>query len=155
MPIDLPQAQGGLCAWCVQLESDEFHVARSRHATVIVPPRSTKAGALVVVPHRHVPLLTELDEHESLDLLMLARQAAAHLVGLGKLEAFNFWWDTGLLAGQCYRHVAIEILPRSQGDGHVFVRAADRPEQPVSGRLAFAMELRDRWGRTAEGESAA
>lgn len=142
MAIELPTPYLGECPFCKALEQEEFHVAVSPDAVCFVPERTDTEGALMVVSRRHVATFLELSAAESLDLIELGKRAALALAAEYDIDAFNFWWDTGVLAGQRYPHVAIEILPRRENDGHKFVPQDERPLLTVERRREISGRIR-------------
>lgn len=145
MAIELPAPCLGECPFCRALEQEEFHIAVSPGSVCFVPDRADTEGALLVVSRRHVATLLELSAAESLDLIELGKRAALALAAEYDIDAFNFWWDTGVLAGQRYLHVAIEILPRHENDGHKFMPLDERPllaverRREIGGRIRLAI----------------
>lgn len=142
MTIEFPAEGDGDCPFCRAVSQEDFIVASSPASVCYVPERAGTRGAVLVVSRRHLPTFLELSLDESLDLLTLGKRSALALVSSHELEAFNFWWDTGVLAGQQHLHVALEILPRHEGDRHVFVKLDERPVMLPEERRATAARIR-------------
>jgi len=76
-------------------------------------------GHVLVVPHRHIAQLTELDDLSSSRLMQVAQKVDAALRSTGlKCEGVNLFLADGRAAGQEVMHVHLHVFPRFRGDGH-------------------------------------
>lgn len=75
-------------------------------------------GHALVVPNRHTPYLSDLDEDEGAQMFRVAQCVAAALRKCGlKCEGVNFFLADGDAAGQEVFHVHLHVFPRYSGDG--------------------------------------
>jgi histidine triad (HIT) family protein len=75
-------------------------------------------GHMLVVPNRHAPHVSDLDEEESAQLFRIAQRLTVALRSSGlKCEGVNFFLADGEAAGQEVFHAHLHIFPRYRGDG--------------------------------------
>ena len=76
------------------------------------------AGHVLVIPKRHVELLTELDD-ELVGKMMVAVKMVGKALKRSKLNCrgINYIASDGAEAGQEIFHVHIHVVPRYRGDG--------------------------------------
>jgi histidine triad (HIT) family protein len=94
-------------------------VYRDELCAAFMDIRPVNPGHVLVVPHRHTALLTELDETSSRQMMWVAQQVNAALRTSGiRCEAINLFLADGRAAGQDVLHVHLHVIPRYSGDGH-------------------------------------
>ena len=90
---------------------------KSRRAAAFVNLRPIVPGHVLVIPHKVVPHMDDLEEDDYLDLWKMVRQVQTVLQkAYPKTTAFNVAVQDGKAAGQSVPHVHVHILPRSGGD---------------------------------------
>jgi len=76
-------------------------------------------GHVLVVPHSHCALISELDETSVGHMFHVAQKVDVALRASGiKCEAINLFLADGRSAGQEVMHVHLHVIPRFHGDGH-------------------------------------
>jgi ATP adenylyltransferase len=142
------------CIFCDALESDEqarLVLATGRHCYVILNLYPYNSGHLMVVPHRHVGSLAELDADEANELMRLIRLAETALTEVYQPHGINVGLNLGRAAGAGVTdHLHFHLVPRWAGDtnfmsvvGSVRVLPEEIPQsagrlRPVFERLAAA-----------------
>jgi ATP adenylyltransferase len=103
--------------------------ATSTHDNLVVHRGSTcfavlnlypyNPGHLMVLPYRHVPDLTDLDEAETAELAALTRQAIVTVRRVSSPDAFNVGLNLGGAAGgSLAAHLHQHVVPRWTGDAN-------------------------------------
>ncbi|GAM88294.1 hypothetical protein ANO11243_063270 [Dothideomycetidae sp. 11243] len=98
----------------VTSHSQVFHTTPLSYA--IVNLRPLLPGHTLICPHRVVPHLSDLTEHEATDLIRTARRVQRTLKRVYKADAFNVAVQDGKAAGQSVPHVHWHVIPRLEGD---------------------------------------
>lgn len=99
-----------------KLASDQVFY-KTTHSAAFVNLRPIVPGHVLVMPHRIVPLMSDLTEEEYIDLWITVRTAQKALKQYyTSCEAFNVAVQDGEAAGQSVPHVHVHILPRTAGD---------------------------------------
>ncbi len=91
--------------------------------------RPVNPGHLLVVPRRHFPHLSDMDEYTGVHLFRIALrlQDAVRRSGV-RCEGINLFVADGEAAGQEIFHVHVHIIPRYKGDGfRIEVNWSGRP----------------------------
>lgn len=109
----------GGCIFCdiVTGRAPASVVYRDEYALVILDLFPIREGHALVIPHRHAPLLGELDAQLTGHLFNLARHviAAQRAAGL-PVQGHNLVVNDGKAANQHVPHVHIHVIPRQGGD---------------------------------------
>src|SRR6185295_1212482 len=94
------------------------------------------AGHVLVVPNKHAPYLSDLDEDAGAQIFRVAHRVAAVLrSGIVRCEGVNFFLADGVAAGQEVFHVHLHVFPRFHGDGFRLVLPPDYQERPERSEL--------------------
>ena len=72
-------------------------------------------GHMLVVPKRHVPMLTELPDDLLKHTIAVVQRLAAHLMACLPCDGFNLLQNNGACATQTVPHVHFHIIPRFNG----------------------------------------
>lgn len=108
------------CIFCAALaapEPDPLVVRRGARAFVILNKFPYNNGHLMVVPHRHVARLADLDADELLEMMALAQTAERVLTEVYRPHGFNLGINLGRPAGAgILDHLHLHIVPRWNGD---------------------------------------
>jgi len=77
------------------------------------------SGHLMVVPYRHVPDLSALDEAGASELMTLTRASERHLRSVYRPDGLNLGMNIGESAGAGIAgHIHMHVLPRWTGDAN-------------------------------------
>ena len=71
---------------------------------------------MLVIPKKHVPLLTELSQQDYRLCFDLTRLVVQRLMEETKADGVNIGVNCGEAAGQTVMHTHIHIIPRYEGD---------------------------------------
>jgi histidine triad (HIT) family protein len=81
--------------------------------------RPVNPGHVLVVPHSHSVMLSEVDMDTVGHMFQVAQQIDTALRASGvKCEGVNLFLADGRAAGQDVMHVHLHVIPRYNGDGH-------------------------------------
>jgi histidine triad (HIT) family protein len=91
-------------------------------------------GHVLIMPKKHVELLTELEDNLAGDLMILAKKVGKALKK-SKLNchAINYIMSDGTEAGQRIFHAHMHVIPRYRGDGFG-LRMPEREEEETDER---------------------
>jgi diadenosine tetraphosphate (Ap4A) HIT family hydrolase len=103
------------CPFCDRIRRGDISAERG---TAVAFPDTTPLtpGHTLVVPHRHLTELRELDQDELTDLWLLGVALCQNLEHQHGAEAFNLCINAGRAAGQTIEHLHLHVIPRYQGD---------------------------------------
>lgn len=108
------------CPFCriPGLSDDEgLVVARGEHVYAVLNLYPYNAGHLMVVPYRHVPDYTDIDEAETLEFSAFTKQAMATIRTVSGAQGFNIGMNQGSIAGAgIAAHLHQHLVPRWGGD---------------------------------------
>jgi ATP adenylyltransferase len=105
------------CAALAGLDVDPLVVHRASKSYVILNKFPYNNGHLMVVPHRHVGRLAELDSAEVGELMHLAQLAERVLASVYAPHGFNMGLNLGTAAGAGIAdHLHMHVVPRWSGD---------------------------------------
>lgn len=94
-------------------------VHRDELCVAFMDIRPVNPGHVLVVPHTHAVLLSELDDISAGHIMQVAQQVDAALRQSSlKCEGVNLFLADGRAAGQDVMHVHLHVFPRFHGDGH-------------------------------------
>jgi ATP adenylyltransferase len=111
-----------VCPFCIiptRPDDEALIVARGRlvYAVLNLYPYST--GHLLVVPFRHVPDITDLDDDEAAEFILFTQRAVATLRAATTAQGFNLGVNLGALAGAgIAAHLHQHVVPRWRGDSN-------------------------------------
>jgi diadenosine tetraphosphate (Ap4A) HIT family hydrolase len=89
------------------------HRHASVHSVAFLDAFPSAPGHTLIIPRRHVALLSDLTVEEHADLFHLLRQVLATMRDAG---ARSIGVNDGALAGQTVQHVHVHVIPRKAGD---------------------------------------
>jgi ATP adenylyltransferase len=100
-----------------QAEFDSLVLFRGAHCFVILNLFPYNNGHLMVVPHRHIPSLSEATAEELVELIELTRRAEIALTEAYEPHGMNMGINLGKPAGAgVLGHVHMHVVPRWNGD---------------------------------------
>src|SRR3989338_8213755 len=112
-------------------------LARTPHSIAVLNQYPYNNGHVMVVPKRHVRLLSDLSDEESLDLLRLANQVMERIRQRMNAQGFNWGINFGQTGGAGLPgHIHLHIVPRWKGDTNFMPVTADT--KVISESLASA-----------------
>ncbi|MFH1328671.1 MAG: HIT family protein [Candidatus Bathyarchaeota archaeon] len=79
-------------------------------------------GHSLVIPKKHVKLLSDLDERLVVDVFKVTKDVVGILKKALNPDAFNIGINDGRTAGQEIPHFHVNIFPRFKGDGGRCIR---------------------------------
>jgi ATP adenylyltransferase len=142
------------CIFCDALAEAGGHpliVHRGERTFVILNKYPYNNGHLMVVPHRHVGRLADLDQAELLEFATLAQLAERALGEAYAAHGFNMGLNLGKPAGAgVLDHVHLHVVPRWHGDTN-FISVVGETRVLPEELPATADRLRDVFGRLAAG----
>ena len=109
------------CVFCGALQAgddERVHIVyRGRHAFVILNLYPYNPGHLMVVPYRHIPLLSDASTAELHEILELAQHSQRIIGEVYNAQGFNLGMNLGRSAGAgIVDHIHMHVLPRWIGD---------------------------------------
>lgn len=94
-------------------------VYRDELCAAFMDTRPVNPGHVLVVPHTHAVLLSELDKETVGHMFQVAQRVDTAMRASGiKCEGVNLFLADGRAAGQDVMHVHLHVIPRFVGDGH-------------------------------------
>jgi len=102
------------CPFCDT--GDRERIAENAVAFAIYDGYPVSPGHTLVIPHRHVASIFDLEDQEYEGCFRLVRGVQAKLVEEHGTDAFNVGINTGEVAGQTVPHAHIHLIPRYPGD---------------------------------------
>ncbi|HEU0074925.1 MAG TPA: HIT family protein [Dehalococcoidia bacterium] len=116
MPIELPQQDP--CVICEGLAghlSEWVPIEESELTLSLIPDIQFEVGQCLIVPKRHVALLTDLTDEESVAIMSAARKVMRAIVaGFEPLGVF-IYQNNGVYSGQMTPHYHMHVVPRQPG----------------------------------------
>ena len=98
-------------------EAPASFVYRSDRVAAFMDIQPVNPGHVLVVPVKSVRFIHELDDEDSAQLFLVARQVAAALrTSELPCEGVNLFVADGVAAGQEVGHVHLHVFPRFKGD---------------------------------------
>jgi len=128
---------------------DEEHliVFRGEHNFVVLNRFPYTSGHVMVVPYRHVPDLSGLDDRVAGELMALTRTSERHLRAIYRPDGLNLGMNIGESAGAGIAgHIHMHVLPRWTGDANFMTTVGQTRVLPE--------ELTVTWRRLKEAFSA-
>lgn len=104
----------GRCPFCERVLPDRAaHRRATEHSVAFLDAFPSAPGHTLLIPRRHVPLLSDLTPDEHADLFALLREVVIDMRDVG---ARSIGVNDGALAGQTVPHVHLHVIPRRAGD---------------------------------------
>lgn len=104
----------GRCPFCERVLPDpSAHRRSTEHSVAFLDAFPSAPGHTLIIPRRHVALLSDLTLDEHGDLFGLLREVVLEMRGVG---ARSIGVNDGALAGQTVPHVHLHVIPRRAGD---------------------------------------
>jgi ATP adenylyltransferase len=98
-------------------DEDGLIVARGERAYAVLNLYPYNAGHLLVVPYRHVPDYTDLDDAETVEVAALTKAALRTIRAASGAQGFNVGINLGAVAGAgIASHLHQHVVPRWGGD---------------------------------------
>jgi len=142
------------CVLCAIADGDDQAnrvVERAELTFTVLNLFPYSSGHVMVVPRRHVPDLTGLEEAEGTAVFAATRRAVLALQDALKPDGFNVGVNTGLAAGAGITdHVHQHVVPRWSGDTNFMPVLADVKVLPEHMEQTAAT-LREAYARLAQG----
>ncbi len=107
------------CPFCRIVEGsdpDARVLYRDDKVVAFFPLEPATTGHTLVIPHRHVTHLDDLDPHEARDVAAAVQRVSAALTSALTPEGLNVIQSNGIAATQTVPHVHVHLVPRSEGD---------------------------------------
>ncbi len=114
-----PKENGCFLCNSFQDKQDEKHliVVREKECFCILNKYPYSSGHLMIAPNRHKPDISDLTDHEMLEIMKLTRNMKELLTTIMKPEGFNLGVNLGKSAGAgLVGHFHLHIVPRWNGD---------------------------------------
>ncbi len=136
MPYILDSKQPG-CFLCDMIQEnrdrDNLVLLRSEQVFVVMNKYPYNNGHLMIAPYRHVALMEDVTDDESLALMQLTRQAVTALKTVIHPDGFNIGINLGKSAGAGLKdHLHVHIVPRWNGDTNFMPVLAETKVMPQS-----------------------
>ena len=117
----IPDTPGGECIFCTKPAENEdvknCIVHRGEHCFVILNIYPYNNGHLMVVPYKHTPNLSDLDDAEKLDIMNTVDVVLRAMKSIMNPDGFNIGMNMGRSAGAgITEHLHVHIVPRWTGD---------------------------------------
>lgn len=109
------------CIFCVKPQQDDdpanLILARGRHTFAILNRFPYNNGHLMVVPYRHVAVLSDLKPAELTEMMLVTQAAERVLTEHMSSDGLNIGMNVGVTAGAGIDdHLHLHIVPRWNGD---------------------------------------
>lgn len=104
------------CSFCNVSIIRKQKYGESKAFYILVDSRPITYLHSLLVPKRHVDLITHLDEKEWKELASLIRKLTVIFTDYFNTDGFNLLSNNGLSAGQTVSHIHFHYFPRKQGD---------------------------------------
>ena len=108
------------CIFCriARGKSPSTKIYENRNMLVFMDTKPITPGHMLIIPKKHVELLTELDDELVGELFMTAKKIAVALKKSKlKCRGVNYILADGSEAGQDVFHVHLHVIPRYRSDG--------------------------------------
>ncbi|MBI1745430.1 MAG: HIT domain-containing protein [Acidobacteria bacterium] len=130
------------CVFCAALQKgddrDVHIVFRGQSAFVILNRYPYNTGHLMIVPYRHIPLLTDATPEELNELMVLVQHSQQVLGEVYQAQGFNLGMNLGRCAGAgIVDHLHMHVLPRWAGDTNFMTVIGDARVLPEDLAVTF------------------
>jgi ATP adenylyltransferase len=117
------------CIFCLMASTghneESLIVYRGEYNFVVLNRFPYTSGHLMVVPYKHVPDLSGLDDAIASELMTLTRTSERHLRSVYRPDGLNVGMNIGESAGAGIAgHIHMHVLPRWTGDANFMTTAA-------------------------------
>jgi len=111
------------CVFCQAFNAGDdikkLIVYRGEHNFIIMNLYPYNTGHLMIVPNRHLGNMEEMNDDESLEMMVISRRLLPIFKRIMKPEGFNLGLNLGRVAGAgIIEHVHMHIVPRWNGDSN-------------------------------------
>ena len=115
------------CTACAeQRDQENLILHRGKHNFVMMNRYPYNNGHLMVVPYRHVSMLTDLTIEEQVNMMSLVNSSVEVLQEVMRPDGFNIGMNLGAPAGAGIKdHIHMHIVPRWVGDTNFMPVFAD------------------------------
>ena len=141
--VERAAKEEGKCVFCEipKMDDEEALILyRGKHNYVVLNAFPYNTGHLMIVPYRHVSDITELEDEELLEMVLLFKKSVRALKEAYKPEGINAGWNLGRAAGAGIPgHLHLHVVPRWCGDANFMTI--------ISGTKVLPEALRDTWKR--------
>lgn len=132
------------CVFCAALASGDDEASlvlhRGRHAYVIMNRYPYNNGHIMVVPHAHVPRLTDLDAATAQEILDLTAQTQRIIQAAMGPHGFNLGMNQGSAAGAgIEEHLHMHLVPRWTGDTNFMPAIGETRVIPQDLHVTYAL----------------
>ncbi|MBN1636552.1 MAG: HIT domain-containing protein [Deltaproteobacteria bacterium] len=98
-------------------EADSLLVRKGTYCFAIMNRFPYTTGHIMIAPYRHIPYLTDLDNNESSELMIMLQKLSAAIRTAMNPDGFNVGCNIGSVAGAgVASHIHFHIVPRWNGD---------------------------------------
>jgi histidine triad (HIT) family protein len=108
------------CIFCkiISGEYDSSKIYEDESLLAIMDIFPVNSGHILIIPKKHIELVSELDDETSGKIFILAKKINRALRKSGiKLEGINYFLADGEAAGQEIFHSHLHLIPRFKNDG--------------------------------------
>lgn len=132
---------GDDCVFCSIVDGDEraYRVYEDEQTLAFLDVNAIADGHTLVIPRRHHPHLTDMDDEETAAMFTTVRRVASAIESAIDPDGINVFQSNGRAAGQDVFHVHAHVVPRYADDGFGFApsRYALEPDEGerIAGRL--------------------
>jgi histidine triad (HIT) family protein len=139
--IDIPETDGGNCAFCAYLSGERPYAIVSRSDLVVVMVTREPRGEphALVVPQRHCETILGLTDEESAEVMLATRNTARAIEAVYCRDGIAVWQNNGISAHQAIPHVHVHVAGTLDEGGTDW---GDVEEVPLSDAYAVADRLR-------------
>lgn len=141
------------CQLCAQLaKTEEPHwllLDATPSTATFYCLRQRAPGSVIIVPQRHVAMVTDLPEEEFQEVMIATQKAARIIEELFDPDALSVWSDSGEIADQPFEHACVEIVPRHKAVPYQFSKFSDLPAQQPEVLVEQARRYRSSMGYNA------
>jgi ATP adenylyltransferase len=110
------------CPFCIaptRSDEESLIVHRGLHSYVVLNLYPYNPGHLLVVPYRHIPDYTDIDEAETAEFAALTQTGMRVLREVSNATGFNIGMNQGMTGGAgIASHLHQHVVPRWGGDGN-------------------------------------
>ncbi len=110
------------CPFCIaptRSDEESLIVHRGEHSYVVLNLYPYHPGHLLVVPYRHIPDYTDIDEAETAEFAALTQTGMRVLREVSNATGFNIGMNQGMTGGAgIASHLHQHVVPRWGGDGN-------------------------------------
>lgn len=105
------------CRYCESIAKKDGMVYEDDTAAIILNKAGAMPGHLLVLPKEHITILEQMPDATVRKLASLANKASTAMVNILGATGTNVIVENGTAADQQVPHLAVNIIPRVEGDG--------------------------------------